>query len=250
MIKWIFLLGLNFSLVFISVSQNIVEKPIEGGILALGLGLGYNIPMADMKDRYGSNMDFGLNADYITASNWIFGGQFTYFFGDNVKIDPVAPYRTQQGWVLGDNNAESILFLKQRGLFLGGGLGKLFQLKPGSRTGIKIMVQGGIFQHHIKFADEDNSVVQIRAGRHTRYDRLARGFALKETIAYKMLSADRRMNFELALDFTQGYTSDVRAYHFDTGAAGDTNRLDMMVGLRLSYYLPFYFIKGEREIFY
>jgi hypothetical protein len=243
---WIFLTTFHV----ISSAQQVIEKPIEGQILAGGLGLGFNTPMEDLKDRYGPSMDFGINLDYVTASNWIFGGQFAYFFGDNVKIDPVAPYRTAQGWVLGDNNQESILFLKQRGLFLGGGIGKLFQLKPDSRTGIKFMVQAGVLQHHIRFADEDNSVVQIRAGRHTRYDRLARGFALKETVAYKMLSSDRRMNFELALDFTQGFTSDVRAYHFDTGLPGDKNRLDLMIGLRLSYYLPFYFVKGEREIFY
>lgn len=233
-----------------TMSQQAVEKPIDGSILALGLGLGYNIPMQDLKERYGGSMDYGLNAEFITASNWILGGSFAYFFGDNVKIDPVAPYRTEQGWILGDNNSDAVLFLKQRGVFMGVGFGKLIQLKPENRSGIKLMVQGGILQHHIKFADENNSAIQVRAGRHVRYDRLTRGFALKESIAYKMLSADRRMNFELALDFTQGFTSDVRAYHFDTGQPGDKNRLDIMVGLRLSYYLPFYYNKGEKEIFY
>ncbi len=231
-------------------SQNKIEKPVDGSILVLGMGLGYNLPMKDMKERYGPSMDFGLNTEFITNSNWIWGGQFTYFFSDNVKIDPVASYRTSQGWILGDNNQDAILVIKQRGLFLGAGFGKLIPLNADSRTGIKLMLQGGILQHHLKFADEDNSIAQLRAGRHRRYDRLTRGFALKQTIAYKMLSADRRMNFELAFDFTQGFTSDVRDYHFDTGQVSDKNRLDLMLAVRLSYYLPFYYNKIDREVFY
>ena len=98
--------------------------------------------------------------------------------------------------------------------------------------------------------DQRNAFPMVRAGRHTGYDRLTRGFALKETITYKHMSSDRRVNFDIGFDFIQGFTSEVRAFNFDTGLPTIQSRLDLMAGIRFSWYLAFYKSGTGETIYY
>jgi hypothetical protein len=223
-------------------------KPVDGSILDFGIGLGMNLPVGDLKDRFGQNMNFTLAGDFITRKNWVLNGGLIYIFGDQVKEDVLAPFRTSTGVILGDDNQIADIFLRQRGFYMGIGGGRLFQLRESSRSGVMVTLHGGLLQHNIKFTDERNSVAQVRAGRHVGYDRLTRGFCLKQTIAYKHLSADRLLNFEVALDCMQGFTSEVRAYNFDTGLPAISSRLDILLGLRLIWNLPFY--RGQESVIY
>jgi hypothetical protein len=243
---FIFLLGIFIK----SEAQDEVSKPIDGTILDLGFGFGGITPLGKLQERYGSSLNFSLGGDYISTKNWIVNSEFIYLFGDQVKEDVLAPFRTSSGVILGDDEQIADVFLRQRGLYLGLGGGKLFPLSKYSRSGIKLIVNGGILQHNIKFTDERNSVAQIRAGRHTGYDRLTRGFSIKETVGYKHLSKDRRLNFEIALDFIQGFTSEVRAYNFDTGKPTIASRLDLLVGARFVWNLAFYRNNTEATIYY
>lgn len=245
----IFLYIILFVLPFSLIAQDEPQKPNNGHILGFAIGMGVNIPMADLRQRYGTNLNFSLGGDYVNKNNWILNGEFLYLFSENIKEDVLAPFRTNTGVILGDDQQIADVFLRQRGLFLGLGIGKLFPFQSSSRSGIKVLLSGGILQHNIKFVDERNSVAQVRAGRYVGYDRLTRGFSLKETIAYKHLSADKRLNFEFALDFIQGFTSEVRAFNFDTGKPTLASRFDMLIGARIIWNLPFY-IGGEETTRY
>lgn len=229
--------------------QESYDKPIDGPILSFGIGLGANFAGGDLKERYGQNLNFSVNSEYITKNNWLINCEFLFLFGENVKEDVLAPYRTANGTVLGDDNQIADIFLRQRGMFLGIGAGKLFPFNKNERSGMKLLLNAGILQHNIRFTDERNSVGQIRAGRYIGYDRLTRGFSLKETVSYKHLSKDRRLNFEFALDFIQGFTSEVRAYNFDTGLPTIKSRFDMLIGARIIWNLPFY-RGGEDTVYY
>lgn len=245
-----YILLLLIATALITNAQNVTVTPNNGNILAFGIGLGVNTPLGELKDRYGINMNFSLGGEYITKSNWILNSEFLYLFGDNIREDVLYPYRTSTGVILGDDQQIADIFMRQRGLFLGVGLGKLFPINNGSRSGIKVLVNGGVLQHNIKFVDERNSVAQVRAGRYVGYDRMTRGFSLKETIAYKHLSNDKRLNFEFGLDFIQGFTSEVRAYNFDTGLPTNKSRFDMLIGARIVWNLPFYFGGDEVTKYY
>lgn len=217
------------------------KKPIDGSILLPGIGLGMNVPGGDMANRYGINMQLTTGIQYITRSNWVWGADWHILFGDNVKEDVLAPFRTPTGVIPGDDEQIADIFLRQRGIWTGAGFGKLFPLNAGSRSGIKAMLHAGVLQHYIRFTDERNSVAQIRAGRYIGYDRLTRGFSLKQTISYQHLSNDRRLNFDISLDLTQGWTSEVRAVNFDTGLPTIKSRFDWLTGIRMVWYLPFYY---------
>ena len=236
-----------YATVFAQVTDD-GEKAVDGSILNFGLGVGVNVPLGDMADRYGSNMNFGLSGEYITKNNWLWNAEFIYLFSENIKEDVLAPFRTKEGFILGDDNQYASLIMKERGFFMGAGFGKIIPVKKDGRSGIKVALNAGILQHQITFSDDRNSIGQVRAGRHVGYDRLTRGFSLKETIAYKHLSRDRRLNFEFALDFIQGFTSEVRAINFDTGLPTNKSRFDMLIGARLMWNLPFY--KGSEATVY
>ena len=243
-------------LVYFSISPLLISqvteegtKVVDGSILNFGLGLGLNVPLGDMADRFGNNMNFALSGEYITKNNWILNSEFIYLFSENIKEDVLAPFRTREGFILGDDNQYASLIMKERGFFMGVGIGKLIPIKKDARSGIKVALNGGILQHQITFSDDRNSIGQIRAGRHVGYDRLSRGFSLKETVAYKHLSQDRRLNFEFALDFIQGFTSEVRAVNFDTGLPSNKSRFDMLIGARIMWNLPFY-RGGETTVYY
>jgi len=248
-IKYIFSLFLLYSLTGNTQAQGQNDKPKDGSIVAFNIGLGVASPLGDLSQRYGRYLNFGLDGEYITASNLIFSGQFIYYFSDNVQQDVLAPFRTPQGYLLGDDAQTADVLLRARALFAGVGIGKLFPTSRVSRSGIKASLHFGILQHNIRFVDERNSLGQIRAGRSVGYDRLHRGFALKETVSYKHLSADRRLNFELCLDFTQGFTSSVRKINFDTGLEPVKSKMDLIVGLRLMWTIPFY-NNGESDVYY
>jgi hypothetical protein len=111
------------------------------------------------------------------------------------------------------------------------------------------MVHGGVLQHYIHFTDERNSVAQVRAGRYVGYDRLTRGFSVKQTVGYLLLSNDRRLNFELALEAIQAWTAEVRDVNFDTGLPTNPARFDWMFGVRINWYLPFY-SGSEEQVYY
>ncbi|MBK9256503.1 MAG: hypothetical protein IPM42_13530 [Saprospiraceae bacterium] len=221
-------------------AQNSDEKPIEGAISLFSIGYGGDIPFGDIKSRFGNTLKFTLSGEHITSSGWIYNTDFFFMFGDKVKEDPISSFRTTEGFILGDDGLYADLFLRMRGVYLGVGFGKLFQLRENSRSGIKAILNAGVLQHNIRFVDERNSVPQLRADGQKGYDRLTRGFALKETIAYKHLSRNRLLNYEIALDFIQGFTSEVRAINFDTGAGTIQSRMDLMLGVRICWQLPFY----------
>mgnify|MGYP000887149557 CR=1 FL=1 len=248
--NWMILVLLTLSTIFLQAQSEVTQKPVEGAVFDFGLGLGANLPMGDLKDRYGSNLSFSIGSHYILPSNWLFNGEFIYYYSDNVKEDVLAPFRTQSGILLGDDDQTADIFLRQRGMYLGLGVGKLFPFSKQSRSGIKVLINGGILQHNIKFMDQRNAFPMVRAGRHTGYDRLTRGFALKETITYKHMSSDRRVNFDIGFDFIQGFTSEVRAFNFDTGLPTIQSRLDLMAGIRFSWYLAFYKSGTGETIYY
>ncbi len=100
-----------------SAAQVTTQKPVDGSILSFGIGLGANVPLGIMSERYGTNMNFSLGGEYITSNNIVINGEFLYFFGENIKEDVLAPLRSKEGYVLGDDQQYANLLLKERGLY-------------------------------------------------------------------------------------------------------------------------------------
>lgn len=235
---------------------NAQENENEEGFLNAGMtnfsfGYGMEFPFGDLSDRFGNNLKFTLGAERVTGSNWIYGIEFSYMFGDTVKEDVVANLKLSNGNILGADNGYAEVFTRQRGVFLGLNFGKIIPFSKKSRSGLRVTGAAGILAHYVRIQDEARSLPQIEGDYLKGYDRLTRGFALREFVGYQHVTANKRVNFYIGLEFTQGFTSSVREYNFDTGQLTDKGRrFDGMIGLKAAWILPFHDDYIDEEVFY
>ncbi|MEE9438297.1 MAG: hypothetical protein V3V14_04805 [Saprospiraceae bacterium] len=251
MIKTIFIILLSFISIGSCLSQK--ESPTFNKIGAINLSFGYGVefPFADMADRYSTNLKFTLGIEKVTKSQWIYGLEFAFMFGDTVKEDVLHSLRIPNGEVLGADNAYADVFTRERGLFLGINFGKIIKFNKNSRSGLRLTNAIGIFQHYVRIGDEHRSLPQLDGDYKKGYDRLSRGLALRQFVGYHHISDNKRINFIIGLEFTEGFTKHVRAIDFDTGLmTSQKTRFDGLVSLKAAYILPFYDDYVAEEIFY
>jgi len=249
--KILLLLFFAFSLTTTLLGQDDRSSFFNIGMKNLSFGYGIEFPHGDLSDRYSDNLKFTLGAERLTKSNWIYGLEFAFMFGDTVKEDVLAPLRLDNGEILGADNAYADVFMRQRGAFLGVNVGKVIPLNKKTRSGIRITGAIGLLAHKVRIIDEARSTPQIENQYLKGYDRLTRGLALREFVGYQHISQDKRINFYVGLEFTQAFTSNVRAYNFDTGLPTDPgNRFDGLVSLKAAWVLPFFDDYEDEEVFY
>ncbi len=228
------------------------DQNIGEGLL-INLSYAYQIPGEDMSTRFGSNFNLGLNTEYITTkSNFIFGLEGQFLFGNNVKTDVLASLRTPEGSIIADDRTIANILLRQRGFYFGGLVGKIFSLSPSNpRSGIRITLGAGLLQHKIRIQDDPSRDVSPLADEYKKgYDRLTNGLALTQFIGYQLLSRNRRVNFYIGLELTEGFTQSRRDFNFDTRDVNTETRFDLLYGIRAGWVVPFYFGDGSDEIYY
>jgi len=76
--------------------QKLKENRLEAASKVLAkIGMGYDVPMADLADRFGNKLNFHLGIERLSASNWIVSADFTYRFGSDVREDVLAGFRLE-----------------------------------------------------------------------------------------------------------------------------------------------------------
>ncbi len=225
----------------------------QGSVLLAHFSYGAQVPAGDLADRFGANFIPGLGLEYLTAkTNWVIGLEGGFMFGSRVKEDVIAGLRTPEGYIIGEEGSYADIQLRERGIYLGGHLGKLFAVSPANnRSALKITVGGGLLQHKIRIQDDPiQQAPQLSDDYKKGYDRLSNGFALRQFIGYQLMSPDGRINFYVGLDLIQGFTQNRRSYNFDTFGPDPAKRVDLLFGIRAGWILPFYTGKNADDIYY
>ena len=220
----------------------------KGSLIGTHLTFGVHLPFGDMADRFGLDGDFGGTAEYMTAGNFLFGVEGSYFFGADVKEDPLSILRTPEGDIIGNNRLVASVALRERGFYVGGMAGKLFVLN-GKRSGIRFTFGAGVLRHRIRIQDDNSSVTQLTGDYKKGYDRLTGGLALNQFLGWQHLAANRRSNWMIGFEFNEGFTQTLRDWDFTERRKLDGKRLDLRIGIRVAWTLPFYQGKAN-EIFY
>ena len=215
------------------------------------MGMGLDIPMADIADRFGKNINFSLGFERLSKSNWFVNGDFTYRFGNTVKEDVLAGFRHSSGQFLASDGLLADVFLRERGTSVTFSIGKVIGMHPLSpQSGIKLSIGVGMMSHYIRIQDENVAIDQVMGEYAKVYDRLTRGFQLVEYVGYQYLSTDGNLNLNIGFEFNQGFTSSVRTIDFTTNLPGDTGRKDFLSGFKATWLISLYSDDKGETIYY
>ncbi len=247
------ILSLSFLFICISNSYSQDERKNIGNLIALNFQFGAGIPGGDLADRFGTTLSVGTGMDFITEKkNFIFGWKGDFHFGNEVKeniLGGLAP----EGFIFGNSfSSANELRRAQRGFYIGAHVGKIFPLSSeNNRSGLRVTLGAGLLQHKIRLQqDPSNFVNQIGGDYAKGYDRLSNGLALRQFVGYQLLGKDKLVNFTFGLEFIQGFTQNRRSYNFDEMRADTEKRVDLLIGLKVGWTLPFYVGESTGEIYY
>ncbi|MDX1409423.1 MAG: hypothetical protein R3330_14850 [Saprospiraceae bacterium] len=218
----------------------------------LSFEYGTQFPAGDLQDRFGHNFNLGSQYELMhLPSGWHAGLKGYFLFGNRVKEDVLALLRTPEGDIIGNDRAPAIVFLRERGFFLGPYAGKIFRLSERApHSGIKVSVGAGLLQHKIRIQDDTRSVSQLTGDYVKGYDRLTNGLAFYGFIGYQHLDPRGRLNFLAGFDLTSGSTQSRRDFNFDQQLADTQQRTDTLIGFRIGWILPITTGQPPNEIFY
>lgn len=221
----------------------------EGNVFHVALSYGYQFPLADMKTSYGNNFNVGLALENQLKNNFLFGLEAQMLFGKDVKTDVVKNLKDSQGLIYGNDKTFASLVLRERGWYFQAYAGKIFPVQN-PRSGVKLKIGGGYFQHKIRLQDDLNTVNQVKGEYRKGYDRLTFGLGLSPYIGWQYISNDKRINYNIGIESIIGFTEGRRDYQFDTMQAYRDKRLDVVIGIRASWILPFFTAVPAESYYY
>lgn len=245
---FIFFVGLTKAF----TQRTFLERENIGDAILFSISMGQHSPSGDLRDRFGTFSSLGTALEFLThKTNISIGLEGNFFFGSRVKEDVLRNLRMPDGEIVGGDGVFSSVVLRQRGLYLGLQLGKLVSLsKKNPRTGLKVALSAGLLQHQIRIQDDSRQVNQVAGDYKKGYDRLTNGLSFSQFIGYQHLSVNRLANFYAGIECFQGLTQSRRDWNFDTMSADTEQRLDLIVGIRLGWVLPFYFGGSVADSYY
>lgn len=199
-------------------------------------------PGGDLAKRFGISSSIGSAFTIKTKSNYVFGVDFDFIFGNHLKetsmFDSV---RTENGNFLNVYGEYAKVALSERGFFIGGKIGKIFPvLKNNKNSGILFTIRPGLLQHKIRIENDGNNTPYILDDYKKGYDRLTNGFAVSEFIGFVYFNKNQLYNFNIGVEFYQAWTQNRRSINFDTMLPDTQQRIDLLSTIKVSWIIPIY----------
>lgn len=205
-------------------------------------GYAHQLPGGDLADRFGANSNVGIGAFRKYRSNFLFGVEGSFLFGNNV-VEPgiLRNVINSAGQVVDQDGMQADVFLYERGWSVFGFAGKLFPiLGPNPNSGLVVKGGAGYLRHKVRVQTQQNVVPQLEGDYLEGYDRLTAGPAALAYIGYQHFGNRRMVNFHIGIELMAGFTESLRAYNFDTEQYNLKHRTDLLTGLRVGWSLPIY----------
>ena len=226
------------------------KDPQKGFVISVhGIG---ELPLADMADRFGASYRLGANVFYKTKQNWLIGVKGDFLFSNKVSEPGLLDNISRSNSIINLNGQKSPVPVFLRGYTVGIQAGKIFNTILGGNNpdnGLLVMGTVGFIQHKILLSDKNNEFPQLTPEYKKGYDRLTNGVLIEPFVGYNHIGKDGFLNFNIGLNALVGFTGGRRTYNFDTQMPGNDKRLDVLVGIRGSWYIPI-FRKKSDELFF
>ncbi len=202
---------------------------------------GYEFPAADMAERFGNNSVIGPGFMVKSATNWIYGIEYDFMFGGDVKygFSILEHLMNSDGDIINGDGVPGVVALFERGHMVSARFGRMFNvLSPNPNSGFFFTVGGGFMSHKIRIEVENESVPQLKGDYKLGYDRLAAGFHLNQFIGYMYFGKSKLANFYGGIEIVEGFNKDQREYNFDTMEYTSGSRFDMLIGIKVGWIIP------------
>ncbi|MEZ5016467.1 MAG: hypothetical protein R2800_05390 [Flavipsychrobacter sp.] len=226
------------------------KLPARKGFI-IGVNGNFDIPAADMADRFGASYRIGGQVLYKLKSNWVVGPKVDFILGDRIREDSLmSNIRDEYGNFLNQDGEKMGVATFQRGYMIGLQVGKIINLsKTSSDNGILVMTSVGFMQHKINIFDRDKTIPQLRGDYLKGYDRLTNGLFVEQFVGYTYFANNGLVNFNIGLDIAAGFTKLRRDYQYDLMRGDNSSRLDILFGIRGGWYIPIFKRKSEEFFF-
>lgn len=230
---------------FIYINKTCAQVNVKDSIVRVSniqIGVAIHMPQADFAKRFGYYASVGGAYFYKFKSNWLIGADGYFLFGDQVKeTNMIDGLRTQNGRIINFAGQFSHIYFFQRGFSSQLFAGKIFPLfGPNNNSGLRVQFGLGLMRHRIKILEEENGFPSLNGNYIAGYDRMAGGPFISQSIGFHHQGSSRVINFYVALETFQGFTKGLRSYQFDLMGPATQNRIDAGIGLRFSWFIPFY----------
>lgn len=203
---------------------------------------GYQWPGGDMADQFGSNSVIGGGFSYKTHTNWIFGAEYNFLFGNYAREgDSIFKnLLTSEGNIISGDGTPALVGVFERGSAVGVKFGKLFPvIKNTKNSGIFITAGLGYMMHKIRIEVENQGAPQLKGDYRRGYDRLSGGLMLNQAIGFMYFGQSRLLNFTFSIEAFEGWSKAYRDYYFDLMAPPpDGRQFDFLIGPKIAWMIP------------
>lgn len=249
-IKIVFVILINVTQ--LHAQRNVSDSAISMPLLAAQYGI--NATAGDLHDIHGMFNHVGFFAGYKTKTNWIFGIDGNFMFGNRVQISNEELFSNlidSHGNITDINGDVAIVPTYSRGYNVNATVGKIIPvLSPNPNSGIYLNAGAGYLVHHIRIETQNQVVPQIELNYKRGYDRLRSGLNTHQFIGYYFMSNKSFVNFYGGFYIQEGFTYNRRpVFYNDPDTPVPQNMmLDIQYGVKFAWMIPIY--KRKPKDFY
>jgi len=230
-------LFLFVALLFLTLKGTAQHKDTAASGFIFGLSYAGQLPGGNLAQVFGFNSNVQLGVEYKTQSNWIYGGSFSYLFGNVLRatgiLDSIAT--TNGNLIANDGNYPGVSYF-ERGFDIQLTVGKLFPVSGNLNSGILITLSGGYIQHYIDIKSQDWAP-QISGDYVQGYDHLTAGVCATEFIGYQYISKKLFVACFGGFEFTEAMAKSLR-YDFQSNSKDPNYKYEMLSSIRVGWMLP------------
>jgi hypothetical protein len=196
------------------------------------------LPGGDLGQLFGFSSSVKGGAYYKTESNWIYGADFSYFFGnilnDKYILDSLAT--TNGNLIANDGNYSGISYF-EKGFNIQFTGGKLFPVSKNRNSGILTLLSAGYIQYHLDIEANSDWTPQVSGSYLQGYEHLTAGACLTEFAGYQYISKKGFVALFAGFEFTEALAKNLQ-YDFETETKNPNYKYTMLSGFRFGWILP------------
>lgn len=242
-----------FTICIGSVFSQDSSSSVQNTLPMLRFNYAYQFPAGDLQERFGNNSNVGVSFSLLNKHNFQFGIQGEAIFDGSVH-EPglLGDIMNDNGMLTNAEGQQTLITKEERGLAFFLTAGKLLKLSKNNQSGSGLLFEIGLgyLQHKIKLDYRDGEIYQLTEELMKGYDRLSSGLAIRQSIGYQFLGKRNLVNFYLGFEITEAFTKSQRGFNYDTMEYDKQSRLDVYVGARAGWIIPFRKRKADSYYYY